>query len=350
MGLTDDNPLRAGMDRVRALFVRDPHNPILQAKDIDPRFKAVCNPGAHLVDGDVLLLLRGIDPDNHSHLHVARSADGVTNWRVEPEPLLSPLQPEHGWYDEWGCEDPRITYLDDLQCYVIVYVGWSRYGAGVCLATTTDFKTAKRLGMAIHPYNKDAALFPRKIDGKYRLLHRPTAGPLENIWVSESDDLVHWGNPKCVLEEADQPGWDSGKVGAGPPPIETPDGWLLIFHGVQQVDGGWLYRLGLALLDKDDPSRLIGRWPDWVFGPDAPYEFDGHKPGIVFPTGAVVKDGRLMVYYGAADTCIALTTASMAKIQVLDHEHQVLMERLSEESRRPTTDAEREHGAPNGGK
>ena len=168
-----------------------------------------------------------------------------------------------------------------------------------------------RLGLVIHPYNKDAALFPRKIGGRYLLLHRPTAGPLENVWLSESEDLRHWGNPVCVLREDQQPGWDSGKVGTGPTPIETPEGWLLIFHGVELEEKGWLYRVGLALLDLDDPSRIIAKAPNWVFGPMEPYELRGEKPGIVFPTGAVVQDGTLRLYYGAADTSVAVASARM---------------------------------------
>lgn len=307
------------VERARETFVRCERNPILTPADMPFPCKAVCNPGACLFEGETLLLLRVIDDDNHSHLHVARSKDGVTDWRIEKEALLTPRQGA-AWYDDWGCEDPRITYMPECGEYMIVYVGWSRLGAGVCLASTRDFRTAERMGLMIHPYNKDAALFPRKIDGQYHLLHRPTAGPLENIWVSRSDDLIHWGDPRCVLEESDQPGWDSGKVGTGPPPIETTHGWLLIYHGVQQVDNGWEYRCGMAMLDKDDPSKVLGRWPAWIFGPKEPYEFQGNKPGIVFPTGLVVRDHTQYVYYGAADTCIGLATAKIDMLQQLRNE------------------------------
>ncbi len=297
---------------VQELFQRSPQNPILTAADLPDHFQFVINPAAHLVGDDVLLLLRVMDKDGHSHLRVARSRDGVGEWRIAPTPLLAPT--DGFWYDDLGCEDPRITYVAEREEYVITYVGWSGYGAGVCLATTRDFITAERLGMIIHPYNKDAALFPRRIGGKYQMLHRPTAGPLENIWIAESDDLIHWGNPCCVLEECDQPGWDSGKVGTGPTPIETPDGWLLIFHGVQQVENGWVYRVGLALLELENPSNLIARTANWVFGPTLPYEMEGNKPGIVFPTGAVVRDGIVFLYYGAADTSVALATAPLDRL------------------------------------
>ena len=292
------------------LFRRHPGNPLLRAEDMPFACAAVCNPAACEFEGETLLLLRAIADDNKSHLVVARSADGAGGWRIEDPPLLSP-GPDAAWYETLGCEDPRITYVPEQDQHVIAYVGSSSQGAGVCLATTRDFRSAQRLGLVIHPYNKDAALFPRRIGGRWLLLHRPTAGPLENVWLSESDDLRHWGNPLCVLEENQQPGWDSGKVGAGPTPIETPDGWLLIFHGVQLEETGWLYRVGMALLDLEDPSRIVAKYPTWVFGPQAPYELRGEKPGIVFPTGAVVRDGTLHLYYGAADTTVCLATARL---------------------------------------
>ncbi len=296
------------------LFTRSPRNPLLRAADLPPqlsiRAQAVCNPATTLVNGTTLLLLRVIDKGNRSHLTVARSADGITDWRIDPIPLLSP-NTDAPWYDNDGCEDPRLTFLPERNEWAITYVGVSRFGAGVCLATTTDFQTATRRGLLVHPYNKDAALLPRRMGGRWRLLHRPTAGPLENIWMSQSSDLVDWGRPQCVLEECDKPGWDSGKVGTGPPPLETDDGWLLLYHGVQQEGTGWLYRVGLALLDKDDPAIVVSRAPQWVFGPLADYERNGNKPGIVFPTGAIVRDGLVHLYYGAADTCVCLATAPL---------------------------------------
>ncbi len=292
------------------LFERSRANPIIQAGDMPFPCKSVCNPAACSVNGETLLLLRAIDTEDHSHLVVARSQDGLGDWRIEAPPLLSPGKAAQ-WYETLGCEDPRITYLPHRDEYIITYVGSSHQGAGVCLAATRDFHSVERLGLVIHPYNKDAALFPRKIGGRYLLLHRPTAGPLENIWLSESDDLQHWGSPQCVLQEEDQPGWDSGKVGTGPPPIETPKGWLLIFHGVQLEETGWLYRVGLALLDLEDPSKVIAKAPSWVFGPKESYELRGEKPGIIFPTGAIVQDGTLRLYYGAADTSVCMATARL---------------------------------------
>ena len=297
---------------VQELFTRHPANPIITTADLPFPAKAVCNPAACRVGDETVLLLRVIDLEDRSHLVVARTSDpdGATGWRVQTPPLLLP-GPDAAWYETLGCEDPRITFLPDRNEYAIAYVGSSPLGAGVCLATTRDFQTAERQGLVIHPYDKDAALFPRQIGGQYQLLHRPSAGPLENVWLSESEDLRHWGNPRCVLREQDKPGWDSGKVGAGPPPIETRDGWLLIFHGVELKEKGWLYRIGLALLDLEDPSKIVARLPNWIFEPLAEYEKSGDRPGIVFPTGTTVVEGRLNLYYGAADTSVCLATTEV---------------------------------------
>ncbi len=303
--------------RLRELFVRCPDNPIIEPKDMPMPCKAVCNPGAAEVGEDILLLLRVIDEHDRSSLVVARSLDGKTDWRIESEPLL---KPNGDWYDEWGCEDPRITYVPDRAEYVIVYVGYSRFGAGVCLATTTDFKTVAKLGMVLHPYNKDAALFPDRINGKYRLLHRPTMAPLEDIWISESDDLIHWGKPFNVLQESDRPGWQGGKIGTGPPPYRGVHGWILVYHGVERTDDHWIYRTGIAILDGHNPQNVVRTWPEWVFGPQEPYEYDDRGQGIVFPTGLIRRDGTMLLYYGAGDRSVCLATADLEKVREVSKE------------------------------
>ena len=294
------------------LFERHPSNPLLLPKDAPIPCKSICNPAAVQVGDDVLLLARLIDDQDRSQVWIARSRNGVDGWRFDPEPLLAP-PPEGEWYDSLGCEDPRATYVQERASYLITYVGYSPFGAGVCLAATADFQRAERMGIIIPPYDKDAVLFPRRIGGRYLILHRPTINGLENIWLMESDDLLHWGRPVCIMQKGTE-GWDSGKIGAGPPPIETPDGWLLIFHGAEQTPQGWVYRVGLALLDLEDPSQVLARTQKAVFDPEESYERGGIKPGIVFPTGAVVRSDTLSLYYGAADVGIALASAPISRL------------------------------------
>ncbi len=292
------------------LFTRHPANPIINPSDLPYPCDCVCNPAAMMVNGEVLLLLRVMDQEGSSHITVARSQNGISDWRYETTPLLHPGD-QNLPFESYGCEDPRLVYLEDRGEYVITYTGYSPLGAGICIATTKDFVSTNRFGLVIAPNNKDAALFPRKINGKYWMLHRPSLGSIEHIWLTESNDLVHWGKPWVIIEERGGPWWDGEKVGAGPPPIETPDGWLIIFHGVKSTSHGPIYRVGLALLDLEDPRKVLKRLPRWVFGPKESYESSGFIPGVIFPTGTVVMGDQLYLYYGAADTRIGLATTTI---------------------------------------
>ena len=181
------------------------------------------------------------------------------------------------------------------------------------MATTKDFKSAERMGLVCPPDDKNAALFPRKINGLYRMLHRPAVGG-GSVWISASDDLVYWGKPQVVLPARGGPWWDGMRVGAGPPPIETEDGWLLIYHGVKAVAGGPIYRIGAALFDLNQPERLIGRARRWLLGPQEPYERTGDAPNVVFACGAIVREGEVRLYYGAADSSICMAKARIDDI------------------------------------
>ncbi|MHB0913976.1 MAG: glycoside hydrolase family 130 protein [Armatimonadota bacterium] len=295
------------------IFKRCKHNPIITYRSMPYVCQAVFNPGACMVGDETLLLLRVEDLEGRSHLTVARSADGIGGWRIDNKPLLAPSD-EAGPYEEFGCEDPRVTWLEDLGRWVIAYTAYSPFGAGVALATTDDFKQVDRLGLVLAPNNKDAAVFPRKIKGRYWMLHRPVAGTIEHIWLTDSTDLVHWGHPWCIIMERGGPMWDGVKVGANTPPIETDEGWLILYHGVKQFSTTYTYRMGVALLDLDDPRRLIARMPHWVLGPHEHYEVTGAVPNVVFPCGHTVVGDEVRVYYGAADTSVGLATASLAEM------------------------------------
>ncbi len=292
------------------LFHRHPRNPLLTPADLPVPALGVYNPGVAEVQGEVLLLLRVEGTDGRSQLYVARSPDGVGGWRVDPRPLLAP-EDEESPEEELGCEDPRVTYVEELGEWVIAYVAVSRGGPAVALATTRDFESVRRLGTVLPPPNKDAALFPRRIRGRYWMLHRPSSGGAEHIWVAESSDLVFWGRPRLVLPERGGTWWDGERVGAGAVPIETEAGWLILYHGVKVVAGVPNYRLGVALLDRDDPARVIGRGAHPVLGPEAPYERVGNGLNIVFSCGALVREGTVWLYYGAADSCVALAYARL---------------------------------------
>ena len=188
--------------------------------------------------GETLLLIRVEDLRGISHLLAARSADGVTDWRFDAEPLIKPepdLHPE----EIWGCEDPRLTWLPELDQWAIAYTAYSRRGPLVSLALSHDFTEVRKLGPVMPPEDKDAALFPRRIDGRWAMIHRPSPiGGFAHMWISYSPDLRHWGDHELLLEARDGAWWDAGKIGLGPPPLETSDGWLVCYHGVKSTASG----------------------------------------------------------------------------------------------------------------
>jgi predicted GH43/DUF377 family glycosyl hydrolase len=298
------------------LFKRDGRNPLLTAADWPYPVNSVFNAAAtSLADGTTLLLCRVEDRKGHSHLCAARSRNGIDDWTVDPEPTFLP-DPRDYPEELWGIEDPRITYLPELKKYAVAYTAYSRGGPSVSLVLTEDFKTFERCGNIMPPENKDAALLPRRIDGLWALIHRPV-GPIgAHIWISYSPDMRHWGGHKLILEARRGGWWDANKIGLSPPLIETERGWLMLYHGVRMTPGGCLYRLGVALFDRERPDHCLLRGDDWLFGPEEDYERFGDVGNVVFPCGfTVAPDGdTLNLYYGGADSCIALATASLNEI------------------------------------
>ena len=299
------------------LFERYRGNPILTAADWPYRVNSVFNAGAvRLESGETLLLARAEDMRGMSHLCAARSADGVAGWRIDAAPTLSP-DPEAHPEEVWGIEDPRVTRLAELGCYAVAYTAYSRGGPGVSLAFTDDFRTFRRTGMVFPPDDKDAALLPRRFDGRWAMIHRPISPDrAAHVWISFSPDLRHWGDHQILMEARQGGWWDARKIGLATPPIETPEGWLVLYHGVRVTAAGSLYRLGIALLDLDDPRRVLLRGDEWVFGAAEPYERLGEVPDVVFPCGATLGDDgdALRLYYGAADTTICLATGSVRRL------------------------------------
>ena len=300
----------------KPLFDRYPGNPILTAADWPYPVNTVFNPGATLLqDGTTLLLCRIEDFRGHSHLCAARSKNGIDGWEIDQEPTM-PADPVNFPEEIWGIEDPRITYIPQLKQYAVLYTSYSRGGPGVSLALTKDFHTFERFGVIMSPEDKDAALLPHRINGHWALIHRPSGSIGAHMWMSYSGDMYHWGEHKIMLEARRGSWWDAQKIGLCCPPIETPKGWLTIYHGVRQTCSGCIYRLGLALFDLHSPDICIKRSSSWMFGPKENYERFGDTGNVVFPCGYTLdSDGdTLKIYYGAADTCIALAMASVKEM------------------------------------
>lgn len=291
-------------------------NPILTAADWPYPVHSVFNAGATLLpDGTTLLLCRVEDRRGHSHLCVARSENGLDNWQIDPQPTM-PADPENYPEELWGIEDPRITFVPELEKYAVVYTAYTRDGPGVALALTPDFVEFERYGLVMSPEDKDAALLPYRIGGHWALIHRPVSAPRAHMWISYSNDLRHWGSHKLMMEARRGAWWDANKIGLSPPPIQTDEGWLVIYHGVRMTAAGAIYRLGLALFDLETPERIIKRGDEWVFGPEEPYEQRGDVGNVVFPCGhTILPDGdTIRLYYGAADTTMALATGSLSEL------------------------------------
>lgn len=305
------------------LFRRHKLNPILTAADWPYPVNSVFNPAATLLpDGTTLLLCRVEDLRGHSHLTAARSVNGIDDWQIDPQPTML-AEPDKHPEELWGIEDPRITFIPEFKKYAIVYTAYTRDGPGVALAFTEDFRTFERCGVIMPPEDKDAALLPHRIGGNWALIHRPVSAPRAHMWISYSPDLHHWGSHKLMMEARRGAWWDANKIGLSPPPIETPHGWLVIYHGVKHTAAGCIYRLGLALFDLHSPERCLKRGSQWVFGPAEPYEQHGDVGNVVFPCGyTIAPDGDTVhLYYGAADTSIGLATGSLkCMLEWLEHE------------------------------
>jgi predicted GH43/DUF377 family glycosyl hydrolase len=299
------------------LLHRHAANPILTAEQWPYTVNAVLNAAAARVDGSTVLLVRVEDRRGISHLTVARSKNGLDEWAVEPEPLLAP--DEDVASEQWGFEDPRVVWVEELGRFVITCTAYGPAGPAVYLATTEDFTTVERHGVIRHPEDKNAALLPHRVDGKWVLLHRPKTefgGARGEILLSRSADLDSWSTPEQVMQPRTGAWWDSLRIGIGPPPLRTEHGWLLLYHGVKSTVGGDIYRVGLALLDLDEPTRVLRRLPSWVLAPQADYERTGDVPNVVFPCGLIhdTATGEVRLYYGAADSSICLATAQLDEL------------------------------------
>lgn len=287
-------------------------NPIITLEQVPFPCNTVFNAGAIKYGDEYLLLMRVEDLAGRSVLVLARSSDGY-QFTVDPAPVMTPsLEEPYRSYERRGIEDPRITYLEGA--YYIMYTAYSRYGARLALAKTYDFKEYERVGLISQPENKDGCLFPRKINGRYVRLDRPFGGGTGNIWLSYSDDLLHWGDSEVVMTTRGG-FWDSDRIGACAPPIETEYGWLEIYHGVKTTSSGPLYRMGAAILDRDNPAKVLCRSAVPLLTPREYYERVGDVDNVVFSCGAIPEDdGCLKIYYGAADTCICLGFAYIEEL------------------------------------
>ena len=287
---------------------RHKKNPILTKKDVPYPVETVHNAGMIKHGGQYIMLFRSHRRNGRSIIGLAKSNDGY-DFTVVKKPFLTPAtEGIFSEYEEFGVEDPRICAIDSQ--YLITYSAYSRHGVRICLAKTCDFKKLERIALITQADLRNVVLFPQKFDGKYVRLDRPHSeiSPW-SIWISYSPDLIHWGQSKVVMKPV-QYHWDEMKIGPGATPIRTKRGWLHIYHGVFSTMSGSVYRLGVALHDLNDPSKIIGVSDEWILQPEDPWEVTGYVPNVVFTCGAIPEDdGTVKIYWGGADQVICMGTA-----------------------------------------
>ncbi len=288
-------------------------NPILTVNDIPYPVATVHNAGVCKYKNKYIMIFRSHLNNGRSILGLAESKDGF-KFIVSKEPFMTPeADGVFGKYEEYGIEDPRITFIDGE--YLITYSAYSRFGVRIGLAKTKDFIKIERVSLITEADYRNVVIFPEKFNNLYARLDRPHSEIcLWSIWISYSPDLKFWGESKLIMKPV-QYHWDEMKIGPGAPPFKTEKGWLSIYHGVFPTMDGSVYRLGVALHDLKDPSKIIGVGDNWILQPEEVYEITGYVHNVVFTCGAVPEpDGTVKIYWGGADKVMCVGEAEIEEL------------------------------------
>lgn len=265
-------------------------------------------------EGKFIGVFRGETTTGRPFLYLGHSEDGI-KWTYDTEKIHMKDEYGNDW-DPYYAYDPRCVKIEDWY-YIIWCTDFD--GAAIGLARTKDFKEYTRLENPFLPFNRNGVLFPRKVNGKYLMLSRPSDSghtPFGDIMLSQSPDLRYWGEHRCVMQRGTSAWWQGVKIGCGPSPIETDEGWLMFYHGVATTCSGFVYSFSAALLDKDCPSKVLYRCNKYMLTPEENYETTGFVPNVAFPVAALCdqKTGRIAIYYGAADTVVALAFCQLDEV------------------------------------
>lgn len=301
-------------DKITIMIIkRYKNNPILTKDDVPYPVATVHNAAVIKHNGKYMMLFRSHKLNGRSILGLAESNDGF-NFKVHEKPFMEPAKTgEFAEYEEYGVEDPRIIFMEGE--YLITYSAYSRHGVRIGLAKTKDFKSVERFSLITEADYRNVVIFPEKFNGLYVRLDRPHSeiSPW-SIWISYSPDLIYWGKSKLIMKPL-QYHWDEMKIGPGAPPIKTDRGWLNIYHGVFPTMDGSVYRLGVALHDLNDPSKIIAVGDEWILQPEEVYEITGYVHNVVFSCAAVPEeDGSVKIYWGGADKVMCVGTADIEEL------------------------------------
>lgn len=299
-------------------------NPVIARNPI-PGVARIFNSAVVPYEDGFIGVFRGEQLDGIPYIYLGRSADGI-HWDFDKEkiPFVNekgePFMPPYAY-------DPRLVKVDDTY-----YAIWCQdaYGAAIGMAKTTDFKTFTRIENPFLPFNRNAVLFPRKIGGKFKLLSRPSDSghtPFGDIYISESPDMEYWGHHRHVMGKSGN-WWENVKIGGGAAPIETSEGWLLFYHGVTGTCNGLVYSIGGAILDRDEPSKVLYRCNTFLLTPEEWYEERGFVPNVCFPCATLqdAETGRIAIYYGCADSYVGLAFTTIDEVVSYIKEHSQLTE------------------------
>lgn len=299
-------------------------NPVIARNPI-PRVARIFNSAVVPYEGSYIGVFRGEQTNGIPYIYLGRSADGI-HWDFDREKISfvnekgEPFMPPYAY-------DPRLVKVDDTY-----YAIWCQdaYGAAIGMAKTTDFKTFTRIENPFLPFNRNAVLFPRKVGGKFKLLSRPSDSghtPFGDIYISESPDMEYWGHHRHVMGKSGN-WWENVKIGGGAAPIETSEGWLLFYHGVTGTCNGLVYSIGGAILDRDEPSKVLYRCNTFLLTPEEWYEERGFVPNVCFPCATLqdAETGRIAIYYGCADSYVGLAFTTIDEVVSYIKEHSQLTE------------------------
>ena len=317
---------------VNAPIWRYDANPVIDRNPI-PGVARIFNSAVMPYEGKFIGVFRGEQVNGVPYVYLGRSEDAI-HWEFEPEKVQfvdedgKPFMPVYAY-------DPRLVKVEDT--YYIIWCG-DFYGASIGIAKTTDFKTFTRIENPFIPFNRNAVLFPRKINGNFVMLSRPSDSghtPFGDIFLSESPDMTYWGKHRHVMSRGSE-WWESVKIGGGAAPIETSEGWLLFYHGVSSTCNGLVYSIGGAILDIDQPSVVKYRCENFILTPEASYEERGFVPNVVFPCATIhdSETNRIALYYGAADSVVGLAFCNADDIIDYIKDHSVVTQSDTEVGRR----------------
>ena len=310
--MVDKIPYEERKEGSKEVCWRYSKNPIVKRNPIDG-IARIFNSAVVPYNGEFYGVFRAEDRRTLPELRVGHSKDGI-NFVFDDHRIDLKDEEGNSW-NPYYSYDPRVTKIGDEY-----FVCWCTdfYGPALALAKTKDFKNFTRLENASLPFNRNGVLFPRKFNGEYKLLSRISDNghtPFGDIFVSSSKDLKYWGCHRHVMERGGEGWWESLKIGSGAVPIETEEGWLLLYHGVCNTCNGYVYSFGVAILDRDEPSKVLYRSREYLMTPEEEYETVGFVPNVCFPCATLVdKEGRIAIYYGSADTYVSLCFSTVDEL------------------------------------